>query len=79
MTTAPEPTDSPLPRWYDPNVPLVACIDGPRSGAWYERSWLEAGWLDGYAPTGANPIPHRLDSRVTAEPLAWTGARRTGG
>lgn len=72
MTEQAEAAPSALPRWYDPAVPLVACVDGPRAGAWYQQSWLDAGWLDGYTPTGANPVPHRLDSRITATPVAWT-------
>lgn len=67
-----------LPNWYDPKDPLVVCMNGPRAGAWYTQSWLDAGWLDGYTPTGANPVPHRLDSRVLGIPLAWTGGPADG-
>lgn len=62
-----------LPNWYDPKRPMVACVDGPRAGAWYFQTWLDAGWLEGYVPTGANPVPHRLDARMVAQPIAWTG------
>ena len=71
----PEPTETApgaLPRWYDPARPLVVCLDGPRGGAWYFADWLDAGWLDGYVHTGANPVPHRLDSRVMGQPLMWS-------
>lgn len=69
----PEPTETApgaLPRWYDPRRPLVACVDGPRSGAWYYADAFDAQEA-GYRPSGANPIPHRLDPRVTAQPLIW--------
>jgi hypothetical protein len=67
--------EQPLPVWYDPQRPLVVMVDGPRAGAWYYADeWAQSG-ITGYAPTGANPVPHRLDSRVTATPMGWTPPR----
>lgn len=70
-----EPPEGALPSWYDPERPLVTMVDGPRAGAWYYADWwAQTGDAD-YVPTGANPVPHRLDSRVMAAPLGWAPTR----
>lgn len=70
---------------------MVTFVDGPRVGEWaYADTWEQWRRLarrDGESKskgrtlayvedTDRAPVPHRLDSRVTATPWRWDGAAR---
>lgn len=64
--------EEPYPNWYEPSRPLLTFIDGPRAGSWAYVDWWAQSERSGEAsyepvPDG-EPVPHRLDARITAAP-----------
>lgn len=76
-----------VPKWYNPNDPLLVFVDGPRDREWMTQSRFDhlmelaplngefmdgfRGRIIGYRPTGGAPIPHPKDDRITGIPMTW--------